>query len=166
MENKKERLFSEFAPVSRQEWLDKITVDLKGADFNKKLVWRTNEGFSVQPFYLREDVENFPTTTTLPGRYPFVRGNKVNDNNWYVRQNVKCGDAKETNKKVLDLLGRGVDSLGLCIPKDSVNAAYLDALLEGVYPEAIELNFKSCPSVAVELAKEVVAWYGRKGVNK
>ena len=57
MENKKERLFSEFAPVSRQEWLDKITVDLKGADFNKKLVWRTNEGFSVQPFYLREDVE-------------------------------------------------------------------------------------------------------------
>ena len=166
MENKKERLFSEFAPVSRQEWLDKITVDLKGADFNKKLVWRTNEGFSVQPFYLREDVENFPTTTALPGRYPFVRGNKVNDNNWYVRQNVKCGDAKETNKKVLDLLGRGVDSLGLCIPKDSVNAAYLDALLEGVYPEAIELNFKSCPSVAVELAKEVVAWYGRKGVNK
>ena len=108
MENKKERLFSEFAPVSRQEWLDKITVDLKGADFNKKLVWRTNEGFSVQPFYLREDVENFPTTTALPGRYPFVRGNKVNDNNWYVRQNVKCGDAKETNKKVLDLLGRGV----------------------------------------------------------
>ena len=80
MENKKERLFSEFAPVSRQEWLDKITVDLKGADFNKKLVWRTNEGFSVQPFYLREDVENFPTTTALPGRYPFVRGNKVNDN--------------------------------------------------------------------------------------
>ena len=43
------KLFSEFAPNTMQEWIDKVTVDLKGADFNKKLVWRTNEGFNVQP---------------------------------------------------------------------------------------------------------------------
>ena len=42
------KLFSEFAPNTMQEWIDKVTVDLKGADFNKKLVWRTNEGFNVQ----------------------------------------------------------------------------------------------------------------------
>ena len=34
------KLFSEFAPNTMQEWIDKVTVDLKGADFNKKLVWR------------------------------------------------------------------------------------------------------------------------------
>ena len=45
------KLFSEFAPNTMQEWIDKVTVDLKGADFNKKLVWRTNEGFNVQPMY-------------------------------------------------------------------------------------------------------------------
>ncbi|MBQ8098950.1 MAG: methylmalonyl-CoA mutase small subunit [Bacteroidaceae bacterium] len=166
MEKKRERLFSEFAPVSRQEWLDKITVDLKGADFGKKLVWRTDEGFNVQPFYLKEDVEKLPTVTALPGQFPFVRGNKVSDNNWYVRQNVKCGDAKETNKKLLDLLGRGIDSLGLSIPRDNVNAEYLEALLEGIIPEAIELNFSTCPSVTLQLAKEVVAYLDKHVQDK
>ena len=36
MSNKKERLFDEFKAPTAQEWLDKIQVDLKGADFNKK----------------------------------------------------------------------------------------------------------------------------------
>ena len=31
------KLFSEFVPNTMQEWIDKVTVDLKGADFNKKL---------------------------------------------------------------------------------------------------------------------------------
>ena len=47
MSNYKEKLFSEFPPVSTQEWMDKITEDLKGADFEKKLVWSTIEGFKV-----------------------------------------------------------------------------------------------------------------------
>ena len=41
MADSKEKLFSDFPPVSTQEWMDKITVDLKGADFEKKLVWKT-----------------------------------------------------------------------------------------------------------------------------
>jgi len=166
MENNKERLFSDFAPVSRQEWLDKITVDLKGADFNKKLVWRTSEGFSVQPFYQLEDVKDFPTMSALPGKYPFVRGNKKNDNNWFVRQNVKCEDAKETNAKILALLDRGVDSLGLQICKDNANEAYLKELLAGVTLEAVELNFKTCPCTALELAKAVVAFFDNAGACK
>jgi len=51
-----EKLFDMFSPTSTEAWKEKITVDLKGADFNKKLVWRTNEGFNVQPFYRREDL--------------------------------------------------------------------------------------------------------------
>ena len=50
-------LQQDFAPVSAQQWKDKIIADLKGADFDKKLVWRTPEGFSVQPFYRREDLK-------------------------------------------------------------------------------------------------------------
>ena len=57
MSDIKEKLFTEFTAPTKQEWLDKIQVDLKGADFNKKLVWRTNEGFDMQPFYRREDIE-------------------------------------------------------------------------------------------------------------
>ena len=70
MSNCKEKLFTEFVAPSKQEWLDKIQVDLKGADFDKRLVWRTNEGFNVQPFYLREDVEKLKTPESLPGEFP------------------------------------------------------------------------------------------------
>lgn len=51
MADKKEKLFSDFSPASTEQWMEKVTADLKGADFEKKLVWKTNEGFKVKPFY-------------------------------------------------------------------------------------------------------------------
>ena len=36
MSTNKEKLFSEFQVPTTQEWLDKIEVDLKGADFQKR----------------------------------------------------------------------------------------------------------------------------------
>ena len=66
----KEKLFSEFAPVSTEEWMAKITADLKGVPFEKKLVWKTGEGFNVNPFYRAEDIEGLKTTESLPGEFP------------------------------------------------------------------------------------------------
>ena len=63
MDNKVNML-ADFAPVSTQVWKDKIIADLKGADFEKKLVWRTPEGFNVQPFYRREDLKGLKTTVS------------------------------------------------------------------------------------------------------
>ena len=122
MSNIKEKLFTEFTAPTAQEWLDKIQVDLKGADFNKKLVWRTNEGFNMQPFYRREDVLKLKTPDALPGEFPFVRGNKKDNNEWYVRQDIKVTDAKEANAKALDVLKKGVDSRGFKFGGDSVSA--------------------------------------------
>lgn len=65
----KEKLFSEFAPVSTEEWMAKITADLKGVPFEKKLVWKTGEGFNVNPFYRAEDIEGLKTTESLPGEF-------------------------------------------------------------------------------------------------
>ncbi len=73
MSENKEKLFDMFPPVTTEEWKAKINVDLKGADFDRKLVWRTNEGFNVQPFYRREDLAGLPGIGTLPGEFPYVR---------------------------------------------------------------------------------------------
>ena len=59
-------LLQDFPAISKQVWKDKIIADLKGADFDKKLVWRTPEGFSVQPFYRREDLKGLKTTVSAP----------------------------------------------------------------------------------------------------
>ena len=80
-----EKLFDMFSPTSTEEWVAKINVDLKGADFNKKLVWRTNEGFNVQPFYRRDDLKELSHLGTLPGQFPYVRGTRDN-NDWLIRQ--------------------------------------------------------------------------------
>ena len=35
MADSKEKLFSDFSPVSTEKWMEKVTADLKGADFEK-----------------------------------------------------------------------------------------------------------------------------------
>ena len=99
MANSNEKLFSDFPHVTTEEWMAKITADLKGADFDKKLVWRTNEGFNVKPFYRREDVEGLSTLNALPGEFPYLRGTKL-DNSWLVRQDISVEDPAEANAKV------------------------------------------------------------------
>ncbi|MBR1467103.1 MAG: methylmalonyl-CoA mutase small subunit [Bacteroidaceae bacterium] len=165
MADSKERLFSDFTAPSRQEWRDKIEADLKGADYQKKMVWRTNEGFSMEPFYLKEDVEKLPTVNALPGQFPYVRGNKAASNEWHVRQDIACGDASEANRKALDILNRGVDSLGFTIPADKVSKQYIAQLLDGIYVECVELNFRTCQCHCVELAEILVAYFQEKGVD-
>ena len=159
----KEKLFSEFQAPTTQEWLDKIEVDLKGADFQKRLVWRTNEGFNVQPFYRREDLKDLKAVNALPGEFPYVRGNKKDNNLWFVRQDIIVEDAKAANAKALDILNKGVDSLGFKISGKDVNAAFVATLLDGILPQYVELNFKTCQRHCVELAEILVAYFKEKG---
>ena len=166
MSNNKEKLFSEFTAPTTQEWLDKIQVDLKGADFNKKLVWRTNEGFNVQPFYRREDVLKLKTPEALPGEFPFVRGNKKDNNEWYVRQNIVAEDAAEANAKALDILNKGVDSLGFRIPGDKVSAEFIDTLLRDIRCDIVEVSFRTCPCHVLELTDILTAYFEKQGYDK
>lgn len=155
------KLFEEFPPVSTEAWKDKVMADLKGADFERKLVWRTNEGFSVQPYYRQEDLHNLQYLDILPGEFPYVRGTKTNDNNWLVRQNIIVKDLKEANKKALDVLMKGVTSLGFvfneCI---NVTIADMGVLLNSICLESVEVNFVAkcfTNQIAVAFAEYVLA---------
>ncbi len=160
----KEKLFSEFAPVSTEEWMAKITADLKGVPFEKKLVWRTSEGFNVNPFYRAEDIEGLKTTDALPGEFPYVRGTKK-DNDWKVRQDIEVTCFKGANEKALDLLTKGVTSLGFFIKGDDVEAENIATLLEGICPECTELNFTTCLCKAEKLIGILAAYWNGKGVD-
>ena len=160
----KEKLFSEFAPVSTEDWVAKITADLKGAPFEKKLVWKTGEGFNANPFYRLEDLEGLKTTTSLPGEFPFVRGTKK-DNDWYVRQNIEVACCKAANEKARDILSKGVTSLGFVIKGDDVNAENLATLLDGICPECVELNFNTCLCKAEKLIGLLAEYFASKGVD-
>lgn len=164
MAEKKLNLLADFPAVTTEEWMAKITADLKGADFNKKLVWKTNEGFNVMPFYRLEDVASLKTLDSAPGEFPYVRGTKAN-NEWYVRQDIDATCAKTANAKALDVLNKGVNSLGFKINKQELSAEYIATLLSGICPECIELNFKACVNCSEKLIELLVAYYKAQNVD-
>ena len=65
----------DFPAVSTEAWDSAIQVDLKGADYNKKLLWSTDEGIIVRPYFRREDTQDLERhIDPVPGVFPFVRG--------------------------------------------------------------------------------------------
>lgn len=155
MAEKKEKLFDMFPECSYQEWRAKVEADLKGADFNKKLVWRTNEGFNVEPVYRAENIADFKTTDTLPGQYPYVRGTRDN-NDWLTRQEILETEIESANKTATDAVSKGVNSLGFNV--ELTTAAEVDKLLQGIDLDKTEINFKTCPRKANVLATALVQY--------
>ncbi len=163
MAENKEKLFSQFPPVSYETWKAKVDADLKGVPFEKKLVWRTNEGFSVQPMYRREDIADLKTTGSLPGEFPYVRGTRDN-NHWLTRQDILAEDPAEANRQALDVLGKGVNSLGFKVKDPS--KATIETLLKGIDVKAVELNFNTCPRKALDLAKALMEYLTANGLTE
>lgn len=165
MAEEKLNLLADFPAISTKEWKDKIIADLKGADFDKKLVWRTPEGFNVQPFYRQEDLKGLKTTVSAPGQFPYVRGTKTN-NEWAIRQNIcACKNARKANTKALEVLNKGITSLGFCLDAEKLNYHFIKVLLDGIKADAIAINFSICPCAAPELAGILVRYYGRSGYD-
>ena len=156
-------LFSEFPPIATEEWMNKIMEDLKGADFQKKLVWKTSEGFDVQPFYRKEDVEE-AVKGLIPGSFPFTRGCKT-DNNWLIRQEIAEDDANVANEKAKNLIEKGCTSIGFAVKGTLVSAAFVETLLDGIDAEKIELNFKVCLKKCYEFAVLLIEYYKGKSFS-
>lgn len=158
-----EKLFDMFSPTSTEDWKGKITVDLKGADFDKKLVWRTNEGFNVQPFYRREDLKGLAHMGTLPGQFPFVRGTRDN-NDWLIRQQIEGANPAEINREAIHVIDRGVDSIGIKLNRETT-AADLETILKDIDLKKVEVNISCCNGKAAEIAAILVDYIKANGLE-
>ncbi|MDR2894990.1 MAG: acyl-CoA mutase large subunit family protein [Alistipes sp.] len=160
-DNIKQRLLAEFPPVSTEKWEEVIAADLKGADYEKKLVWRTSEGFNIRPYYRAEDLAKVPFMGSEPGSFPFVRGTrKCND--WRVHQTFCVEDARKTNTTVLAALDAGCDSVGFCVG-ENFSEADLDTLLGGVVLSAIDVVF--CGKGATKAAEMMLPRLEKSGIE-
>ena len=157
-----EKLFAEFPAVSTEAWDAAITVDLKGADYERKLVWRTNEGFNLRPYYRAENLEGLETLGTQAGEFPYLRG-VSGDNSWLTHQTIAVKCPKTANEAALKMLNAGVDSLGFCLSEE-LTAEQLDELLAGVVLSAVELTF--CGKGAGKAVALVLAKAEKEGVAK
>jgi methylmalonyl-CoA mutase len=162
--SEKLNLLADFPSISTERWKNQIIADLKGADFDKKLVWKTVEGFPVMPFYSEEDLEKLKTDKLSPGEFPYVQGTKT-DNTWFVRQNIQVECPKQANDKARDILNKGVNSLGFSIKKDDLSAEYIAVLLKDINADCVELNFRVCVKRSSELAQMLVDYFKQKNYD-
>ena len=160
---KSEKLFTEFPPVPTEKWEEVITADLKGADYERKLVWKTGEGFNVRPYYRAENLEGIKFLGSQAGEFPYVRGTHAH-NRWRVHQTVSVVCPKEANAEALKILNAGVDSLGFCIASADFSAADLDMLLMDICIPAVEITF--CGEKMANVAELVLAKVEKEGIAK
>ncbi|MBQ0114086.1 MAG: methylmalonyl-CoA mutase small subunit [Bacteroidales bacterium] len=158
-----ERLFNEFPEVSTEAWEAAIEKDLKGADYNKKLIWKTNEGFDVKPYYRANDIEDLEYLKSNPDEKPFVRGYNKQANEWDIRQDVDTCDLQEQNTICLEALDRGANSIGVNAEKVETEAD-LDVLFKGIEVQMIKVNFVKAKNF-LKLLKLYVSFVAKRGLD-
>jgi methylmalonyl-CoA mutase len=101
-------LFDAFEPVSSKQWKQQIQYELKGADYNDTLVWESLEGIKVRPFYHNDETEI---------KYAL----KENNTPFSILQNIYVHDVALSNKRAIDTLNRGAESIRFTIKNENVN---------------------------------------------
>ena len=138
--NKEQKLFSEFPPVPTAKWEEVINADLKGADYEKKLVWRTREGFDVRPYYRAEDLEGLKYLGAGIGEFPYVRSTGKS-NQWLVHQTIEVHDAAIANQEALRAVKGGAEAIGYRILMKGFSQADMEVLMKGIDPAVTEMTF-------------------------
>ncbi len=159
----KERLFTEFPEVETSRWEEVITTDLKGADYERRLVWKSGEGFNVRPYYRAEDLKNIEFLGSEAGSFPFVRG-ACKHNRWRIHQTIVVTTVEQANAEALSILNKGVDSLGFVAPEGGYTAEQLDTLLHEIHIPSIEITFSGKKMVST--AKLLIEKLEREGIEK
>ena len=148
--NKKEILFSEFPPIDTPAWEEKIKADLKGADYEKKLIWKSEEGFPVKPYYRSEDLQNLEHLNIVPGEPPYTRGLRTGNNNWVIRQDITTTDIVEANRLALEAIAKGAGAVGLMV-REVTTHKQLNRLLQGIDLTTTGIHFLSSRSYPLTL---------------
>src|SRR5690606_1365632 len=140
------KLFSDFPAVSKTEWKEKAVKDLKGIDFDKKLVWQTYDEFAVQPFYTPEDMEGLESFVT--------RNQSVTKKNpsWINYSAIEAADPDTINALALNAIQFGAKGLLIQVAdQDNFN---FEKSFKGINPATIHISF-----LLKSPAREFVAAY-------
>lgn len=105
-----DNLLQEFPPVSTQSWEEAILKDLKGADYAKRLIWHSDEGLDLKPYYRAEDIAGLNFLDTAPGDFPYLRGAHASGN-WHIREEIALADPEQANRAALHAVAAGAEEI-------------------------------------------------------
>ncbi|WP_108808521.1 methylmalonyl-CoA mutase subunit beta [Aquimarina spinulae] len=136
-------LFDSFETVSAKQWKQKIQFDLKGADYNEALIYKSLEGIDIKPFYNQEDtIEN---------------SSVAHPSTWENCLKIVVNSAIIGNQKALEAIKKGAESIHFVISQEDIDPKSLLQHITAATSVFIETKFLS-PSYIQQLndiAKEV-----------
>ena len=130
-------LFSDFEGVSSKAWKQKIQVDLKGADYNETLIWKTHEGIDVKPFYHADQFNGFSDSPSSK------------DEDWKICQAIIVNKAEEANAKAIDAINRGAEAILFIVSSESVSS---EELLKDIDIDKVSIDIK-CSFLSIPLSQ-------------
>lgn len=101
-------LFTEFKEVSSKQWKQLIQFDLEGDDYNSSLIWNSNEGIDVKPFYHSDQYDSLPD----------VSPTKASE--WKICQTIFVANVEKSNAKAVDAIERGAESIKFILPSETI----------------------------------------------
>ncbi len=147
------RLSDDFPPVSTEDWEAAIRKDLKGADYEKRLVWRSEAGIPVRPYYRSQDLEGLAAQVEPPpGEFPFVRGS---GKAWEIAHQAAPGPNSIRADFLHEAGANAVQELGYSLAEGVERLAALAELRGSVdrAAEEIEFVFAAGSTFFFEIAK-------------
>ena len=120
-------LFSDFPKINSKQWKQLIQFDLKGADYNETLIWKTSEGIDVKPFYHADEFKDFPL---IP---------KTKATQWIICQSTFVANVQKSNHIALDALKRGAESIKFILPSKDIS---IEALLKDIDLDSVTIYFE------------------------
>ncbi len=142
-----DNLFEEFKPLSKEQWKAIAIADLKGGDFEDTLVWKTHEGFDVQPYYTKEDIRDLKLTETHGKR------------GWISYQEVRVEDEKSANQEAHK--AQSFDVGGLLFRVD--NQADIGRLLDGIDLSVTNISFAG--EAALKVTHDYFGYLKKAGID-
>ena len=141
---KKLNIADEFPAVSTEDWEAVIAKDLKGADYEKRLVWRTDEGFSVKPYYRAENIAGLESQL----------GQRRENRGWEICEKFVVSECAIRGDLLHEAGATAVEELGFAVAEavECLSEIVKDKPTDEAAGE-IEFVFAAGPSYFIEIAK-------------
>ncbi|MGB0933743.1 MAG: methylmalonyl-CoA mutase family protein [Lishizhenia sp.] len=145
-------LFSAFESPSKQEWLEKIKVDLKGKEFDSSMI--NNYSIEDIEFWSQHHRSDTNQDHQVPGSGSFKRGNRTENNEWEIVAEIPATSPKEMNAFALDCLMKG--NTALTIDLGNFNNDACKEIVNQIGFDHISTTFKVNTNEQLEFVEELL----------
>ena len=158
-----DRSFSNFISMSKSQWKELATKDLKGASYKEKLVWETPSGLILDPYYNEEVhsavryLEGYQNQLQTPSEWvPAPR-------RWVNLAPVVVNDAATGNQVALEALNHGASGIEFQVTQD-FNPSKFKKLLKDISLPHVTVGF-SLPEGGLGCVEKLLKYVTKQGYD-